>query len=59
MKAKRLKYKYDDLFNPVLKALHDLGGSSSIPEIEDKVSKVLNLSDNKINSINNLRDCKK
>jgi hypothetical protein len=28
--------KYDELFNPVLKALHDLGGSATNQELEDK-----------------------
>ena len=29
------KYKYDELFNPVLQALHKLGGSGSNSEIEE------------------------
>jgi len=37
--------KYDDLFNPTLEALHKLGGSASIQELEDEVSKILNLSE--------------
>jgi restriction system protein len=28
--------KYDDLFNPLLKALHELGGSASISEMDEK-----------------------
>ena len=35
------KYKYDELFNPVLQSLHDLGGSGSNEEIEKKVSDTL------------------
>jgi len=45
------KYKYDDLFNPTLQALHALGGSASVPEIEEEVSKILNLSEEEINEI--------
>ena len=37
--------KYDDLFNPIIEALHKLGGSASIQELEDEVSKILNLSE--------------
>lgn len=37
--------KYDDLFNITLKALHKLGGSASIQELENEVSKILNLSE--------------
>src|SRR3989344_8797256 len=35
--------KYDDLFNPLLKALDNLGGSSSIKKIEEEVANILNL----------------
>lgn len=45
------KYKYDELFNPTLQSLHKLGGSASVPEIEEEVSKLLNLSDHEINDI--------
>jgi len=45
------KYKFDDLFNPTLQALHKLGGSASVSEIEEEVSKVLNLTDDEINDI--------
>src|SRR4051812_36586089 len=44
-------YKHDDLFNPTLKALHKLGGSGSISEIEDEVASILNLSDEQVNEI--------
>lgn len=43
--------KYDDLFNPLLKALHELGGSSSVVEMEEKVAQILKLSDKDINEI--------
>ena len=45
------KYKYDDLFNPTLQAIHALGGSASVPEIEEEVSKILNLSEEEINEL--------
>lgn len=44
-------YKYDDLFNPVLKAIHQLGGSGSVAEIEEKVISFLKLNDEEINDI--------
>jgi restriction system protein len=44
-------YKYDDLFNPTLTALRNLGGSGSIEEIEEQVSILLNLSDEQITEI--------
>lgn len=37
--------KYDDLFNPLLRAIRDLGGSASLTEQEDRVAAILNLSD--------------
>lgn len=37
--------KYDDFFNPLLRAMHELGGSASITEQEDKVAAILKLSD--------------
>lgn len=48
---KHFKYKYDDLFNPTLKALKNLGDSGSVTEIEEGVIKVLNLSEDAINEI--------
>lgn len=48
---KYFKYKYDDLFNPTLKALRNLGDSGSVTEIEDEVIKILNLSDDAVNEI--------
>jgi restriction system protein len=35
--------KYDKLFNPVLRALHALGGSATNRELEDKVIEILQL----------------
>jgi restriction system protein len=43
--------KYDDLFNPTLKALHKLGGSGRNEEIEQKIAEILNLSDDDVNDI--------
>lgn len=45
------QYKYEELFNPTIQALKNLGGSASISEIEDEVSKILNLTDEEINDI--------
>jgi restriction system protein len=36
---------YDDLFNPLLEALHNLGSSASIAELEQSVAKVLKLTE--------------
>jgi restriction system protein len=43
--------KYYELFNPLLAALRELGGSASIPELEESVSRILGLSDDDINQI--------
>lgn len=42
---------YDDLFNPVLEALHALGGSGSNSEIDEKVAEILKLTEDEINEI--------
>ncbi len=42
---------YDQLFNPVLDALTELGGSGRNEEIEEKVAEKLRLSDKEINEI--------
>lgn len=42
------KYKYDDLFNPVLQALHKLGGSGTNSEIEEQVIALLGLTNDEI-----------
>lgn len=44
-------YKYDDLFNPTLNALHNLGSSGSVDEIEEQVATFLKLTDQQINEI--------
>lgn len=43
--------KYDDLFQPLLDALHQLGGSGSVEEINEKVAEILNLSEEDVNEI--------
>ena len=48
---KNFQYKYDDLFNPTLKALKNLGGSGSVSEIEEQVIDILNLTEDAINEI--------
>ncbi len=48
---KHFKYKHDDLFNPTLKAIKQLGGSGATSEIEEQVIGILNLSDDAINEI--------
>jgi restriction system protein len=45
------KYKYDDLFNSLLTALHNLGGSGSVEELEEQVATILNLTDEQVNEI--------
>lgn len=48
---KEFSYKFDDLYNPILEALHNLGGSASVAEIEDFVIDFLNLSEEEIGDI--------
>ncbi|KKP91810.1 MAG: Restriction endonuclease, partial [Parcubacteria group bacterium GW2011_GWA1_36_12] len=43
--------KYDGLFNPLLEALHELGNSASVSELEEKVAEILKLSDAEISEI--------
>src|SRR5439155_5661813 len=42
---------YDGLFNPLLRAMRELGGSASVAEQEDKVAQLLNLSEEEISEI--------
>ena len=44
-------YSFDELFNPVLKALKNLGGSGSNQEIEEQVISIMNLSEDEVNYI--------
>lgn len=43
--------KYDAFFNPLLQAMHQLGGSASISEQEDTVATLLKLTDKEIGEI--------
>ncbi|MEA3187232.1 MAG: restriction system protein [Chthoniobacter sp.] len=43
--------KYDDLFNPLLQALHELGSSASVAELEDRVAALLKLSEEDVTVI--------
>jgi restriction system protein len=43
--------KYDELMNPTLEAIHLLGGSASIAEIEESVTELLNLTNREANEI--------
>jgi restriction system protein len=43
--------KYDDLFTPLLQAMHNLGGSASIAEQEDEVAVILKLTDEDVAEI--------
>ena len=43
------KYKYEDLFNTLLIALHNLGGSGSLDEIENEVTNNLKLTEEQVN----------
>ncbi|MFC1746644.1 restriction endonuclease [Candidatus Riflebacteria bacterium] len=45
------KYKFDQLFNPLLQALHKLNGSGTISELEEKVAEILKLSNEEIEDI--------
>ena len=51
-------YTYDDLFNPTLKALHKLGGSGTVDEIEHEVALMLNLTGEQINEIHRAKTSK-
>src|SRR5260370_13437584 len=47
--------KFDDLFNPVLEALKKLGGSASISELDEEVTRSLHLTDKEIAEPHNER----
>lgn len=40
--------KFDDMFDAVLEALHNLGGSGSVQEIDNEVARILDMSDKDI-----------
>ena len=43
--------KYDDLFDSLLKAMHQLGGSASVGEQEDAVASILGLTNKELSEI--------
>lgn len=43
--------KYDDLFNPLLQAVRNLGGSASVAEQEDEVATILKLTEAEVSEI--------
>jgi restriction system protein len=45
------KHKVPDLYNPILAALHSLGGSASVSEIEDFVIEFMKLTESEVNYI--------
>lgn len=45
--------KYDELFNPLLSALHELGSSASIAELEQNVARILDLSEKDLEAPHN------
>jgi restriction system protein len=49
--SRSFQYTYDELFNPTLQALHKLGGSGSVDEIEEQVANIMQLSDEQINAV--------
>lgn len=42
---------YDDLLNPALQAVHELGGSCAIREMADAVTRILGLTEDEVNEI--------
>lgn len=43
--------KFEELFDPILETLRELGGSASVTELDDKVTSIMQLSDKDINEI--------
>jgi len=48
-----LKYQYDDLMNPVLSALRQLGGSGTNDEINEKVAELVNIPSEQLEILHN------
>ena len=48
-----VKFQYDDLMNPVIQALKNLGGSGTIEEINDKVSEIVNIPSEQLEILHN------
>jgi len=40
--------KYDELFNSLLEAMKKLGGSASVSELNEEITKSLNLTDEEV-----------
>ena len=47
----KLKYKYDELINPVLQGLHQLDGAGSNDEIEERLVSILELTNDQIEDL--------
>jgi restriction system protein len=45
------QYKFEELFNPVLQALHQLGGSGTNTEVEEEIISILHLTDGQVEDI--------
>jgi restriction system protein len=43
--------KYDEMFNELIASLHELGGSASVAEMEEKTAEKLNLTDDQISEM--------
>ena len=43
--------KYDELLEPLFQAMHELGGSASIEEQEERVAALMELSDDDLSEI--------
>jgi len=50
--------KYDDLMNPIIQALKELGGRGNVKEIEKKVAEIINLSNEDLKEIHEGRRTK-
>lgn len=48
-----VKFKYDDLMNPLLKALHQLGGSGTNDEIYNKVAEIAEIPSEQLEVLHN------
>jgi len=48
-----VKWKYDDLMNPVVQALKNLGGSGTIEEINNKVAEIENVPSEQLEVLHN------
>ena len=53
MNKKDLLPKFHELMNPLIQALHDLGGSGSIDEIAQRVSEITDLPEDLLNILHN------